>query len=97
MSPANSSSGNNNNNRSNSKNKNNSLFRDSINSASLLLEGVDPECVAWTQVSSSGCRLTMKDTAVSLTIPEGALAKSEEVFCAILTEERDRPKLHGMT
>ena len=50
--------------------------------------------MAWTQVSSSGCRLTMKDAAVSLTIPEGALAKSEEVFCAILREERDRPKLH---
>lgn len=71
------------------------LFRDSITSASLLLEGVDPECVAWAHANSSGCRITLKDTAVNLTIPEGALNKTEELFCALLTEDKDRPQLRG--
>lgn len=71
------------------------LFRDSITSASLLLEGVDPECVAWAHANSSGCRIALKDTAVNLTIPEGALNKTEELFCALLTEDKDRPQLRG--
>ena len=71
------------------------LFRDSIASTSLLLEGLDPECVAWATANSSGCRITLKDSAINLTIPEGALSKSEELYCAILTEEKDRPPLSG--
>ena len=71
------------------------LFRDSITSASLLLEGVDPECLAWAHANSSGCRITLKDTLCSLTIPEGALNKTEELFCALLTEDKDRPQLRG--
>jgi netrin receptor unc-5 len=76
---------------------NNNLFsRDSITSASLLLEeGCDPECVSFCSATPTGCRVTLKDTGINLTIPEGALCKTEEVFCAILTEEKDRPLLNG--
>ncbi|OXA43430.1 Netrin receptor UNC5C [Folsomia candida] len=69
------------------------LFRDSITSTSLLLETCDPDCISWAHANSSGCRVTVKDTLVNLTIPEGSLAKTEEVFCAILTDEKDRPHL----
>lgn len=71
------------------------LFRDSITSTSLLLETCDPDCISWAHANSSGCRVTVKDTLVNLTIPEGSLAKTEEVFCAILTDEKDRPHLAG--
>lgn len=71
------------------------IFRDSITSASLLLEGCDPDSVAWAPCNSNGCRVNLKDSGVNLTIPEGALSKTEEVFCAILTEDKDRPVLNG--
>ena len=46
-------------------------------------------------VTSSGTTLTLPDLGVSLTIPEGALDKgfTEEVFLAVMTEGRDRPRL----
>jgi hypothetical protein len=71
------------------------LFRDSITSASLLLDGVDPECLVWAHANAAGCRVTLKDTGVNLTIPEGAIAKNEEIFCAILREDKYRPQLSG--
>ena len=39
--------------------------------------------------------MTLPDLGVTLTVPEGALDKgfTEEVFLAVLTEGRDRPRL----
>ena len=43
----------------------------------------------------TGAVLTLPDLGVTLTVPEGALDKgfTEEVFLAVLTEGRDRPRL----
>jgi len=70
-------------------------FRDSITSAGGMLDGVDPDCVMWAAATSSGCRLSIKEAAISLTIPEGALSSSEDVYCAILADDKDRPHLTG--
>ena len=52
-------------------------------------------CLLFFPVTSSGTTLTLPDLGVSLTIPEGALDKgfTEEVFLAVMTEGRDRPRL----
>ena len=46
-------------------------------------------------MTHNGCVLTLADLGVTLTVPEGALDKgfTEEVFLAVLTEGRDRPRL----
>ncbi|CAG7717935.1 unnamed protein product, partial [Allacma fusca] len=38
--------------------------------------------------------VTLKDAAINLTVPEGALSKSEELYVALLTEEKNRPPLN---
>ena len=73
------------------------LFRDSIASTTFLLDGLDPECLTWASGNAAGCRLTLKDSAINLTIPEGALSSPEELYCAVLTDEKDRPPLNGTT
>ncbi len=67
------------------------LFRDSIASTTFLLDGLDPECLTWASGTPTGCRLTLKDSAINLTIPEGALSAPEELYCALITDEKDRP------
>lgn len=65
-------------------------YRQSLNSCTL-----DPDSFTFASVTSAGCTLTLADLGVTLTIPEGALEKgfTEEVFLAVLTEGRDRPRL----
>lgn len=48
-------------------------------------------------VTSTGARLYLSDINVSLTIPEGAIAKGhkEDIFLAVLQDDRHRPKLSG--
>jgi len=70
-------------------------FRDSMTSTTFLLDGLDPECLTWAAADAAGCRLTLKDSAINLTIPEGALDTPEELYCAILSDEKDRPTLSG--
>jgi len=69
--------------------------RDSLTSTGSLLDGVDPDFVLWATASSPGCRVSIKDSLVSLTIPEGALNSSQDVFCAVISEDKDRPILNG--
>ena len=65
-------------------------YRQSLNSCTL-----DPDSFTFASVSHAGTQLTLPDLGVTLTIPEGALDKgfTEEVFLAVLTEGRDRPRL----
>ena len=46
-------------------------------------------------MSSAGGTLTLADHGVTLTVPEGALDPgfTEEIFLAVMTEARDRPRL----
>lgn len=55
----------------------------------------DPESFTFATVTSAGKHITLPDLGVSLNIPEGALDKgySEEVFLAVMTEGKDRPRL----
>lgn len=49
-------------------------------------------------VTFSGTRLSLPESGTSLTIPEGALPKGvkEQVYLAVLREDRHRPKLRGL-
>ncbi|KAK6630182.1 hypothetical protein RUM43_004968 [Polyplax serrata] len=57
--------------------------------------GLDPDCCVSTIATSSGCRLSIPGSGVTLTVPEGSLTRGqkEEVFVAVLREDRHRPKL----
>lgn len=59
--------------------------------------GVDPECIASATVTSAGARLSILESGISLSVPEGALARGqrEDAFVAVLREDRHRPKLSG--
>ncbi|PSN47953.1 Netrin receptor UNC5C, partial [Blattella germanica] len=60
-----------------------------------IVVGVDPECIASATVTSTGARLSLPESGITLSIPEGALSRGqrEEVFVAVLREDRHRPKL----
>ena len=49
-------------------------------------------------VTSAGARLSLPESGISVNIPEGALSRGqrEDVFIAVLREDRHRPKLSGM-
>ena len=68
----------------------NNSYRQSLSSCTL-----DPDSFTFASVTHSGAVLTLPDLGVTLTVPEGALDKgfTEEVFLAVLTEGRDRPRL----
>jgi leucine-rich repeat transmembrane protein FLRT len=59
------------------------------------IAGVDPECIASATVTSAGARLSLPESGISLSVPEGALSRGqkEDVFIAVLREDRHRPKL----
>jgi leucine-rich repeat transmembrane protein FLRT len=63
-----------------------------------LITGVDPECIVSATVTSAGTRLSLPESGISLSVPEGALARGhkEDVFIAVLREDRHRPKLSGV-
>jgi len=56
---------------------------------------VDMEALVWANVTHEGGRLSIPNSGVSLTIPEGAVKKgtSEEVFMAVCRDDKDRPQL----
>jgi leucine-rich repeat transmembrane protein FLRT len=64
---------------------------------SSVIAGVDPECTVSAAVTSAGARLSIPESGISFTVPEGALARGqrEDVFVAVLREDRHRPKLSG--
>ncbi|XP_075233698.1 unc-5 [Lycorma delicatula] len=61
----------------------------------VIIRGVESDCIASTNVTSAGARLCLPDSGISLTIPEGALSRShkEEIYVAVLRDDRHRPKL----
>lgn len=58
----------------------------------------DTDSVTSGPVTFSGTRLSLPESGTSLTIPEGALPKGfkEQVYLAVLREDRHRPKLRGL-
>lgn len=56
---------------------------------------VDMDALTWATVTHAGGRIALPYSGVSMTIPEGAVAKGcrEEMFLAILREDKDRLKL----
>lgn len=60
-----------------------------------VIRGVDADCIVVATVTHAGARLTLNDLGVSLTIPEGALARGqkEEIFLCVLKDDKHRPKL----
>ncbi|XP_069705153.1 netrin receptor UNC5C-like isoform X2 [Periplaneta americana] len=60
-----------------------------------IVAGVDPECIASATVTSAGARLSLPESGISLNVPEGALVRGqrEDIFIAVLREDRHRPKL----
>ena len=65
-------------------------YRQSLSSCSL-----DPDSFTFASVGYAGAVVTLPDLGVTLTIPEGALDRgyTEEIFLAVMTEGRDRPRL----
>lgn len=66
--------------------------------SSLSLPGCsDIDCVASAFMTSTGGRIYLPESGVSLTVPEGAVPKGikEQVYVAVLRDDRHRPKLSG--
>lgn len=66
--------------------------------SSLSLPGCsDIDCVGSTFITSTGGRISLPESGVSLTVPEGAIPKGikEHVYVAVLRDDRHRPKLTG--
>ena len=58
---------------------------------------INPDTFTFAEVSHCGKSIGMPELGVHMIIPEGALDKgyTEEVFLAVMTEGRDRPRLCG--
>ncbi|XP_073992816.1 unc-5 isoform X3 [Rhodnius prolixus] len=61
----------------------------------LPIRGLDNDCVAWSTMSCNGGRLSLPDSGISLTVPEGAIPRGhkEDIYIAVLRDDRHRPKL----
>lgn len=66
------------------------FLRQSVSSNAL-----DPDCFTFASVGYAGKILSLPEQGVTLTIPEGALEQgfTEEIFLAVMTDGRDRPRL----
>uniref|UniRef100_T1IHT4 Netrin receptor UNC5 n=1 Tax=Strigamia maritima TaxID=126957 RepID=T1IHT4_STRMM len=55
----------------------------------------ETESITWSTFTKVGGRLVLPDAGVTLTIPEGALGAdtAQEIYLAVLREDKDRPKL----
>eukprot|EP00095_Tigriopus_kingsejongensis_P005260 maker-scaffold498_size154992-snap-gene-0.18 protein:Tk05260 transcript:maker-scaffold498_size154992-snap-gene-0.18-mRNA-1 annotation:"netrin receptor unc5b-like" len=62
---------------------------------SLSSNALDPDCFTFATVGQAGKVLSLPEQGISLTIPEGALDQgfTEEIFLAVMTHGRDRPRL----
>lgn len=60
-----------------------------------LPNNLDLEAFVWTTVKSDGGRITLPNSGVSLTIPEGAIPEGQrsEMYLAVSRDDKDRPKL----
>ncbi|XP_067139903.1 netrin receptor UNC5C-like isoform X2 [Centruroides vittatus] len=69
--------------------------RHSVTSAALP-PNLDIECVAWNTVTKAGARISVPGSGITLTIPPGSVKKgsSNEIYVAVLRDDRDRPKLN---
>lgn len=49
-------------------------------------------------MSCNGGRLSLPDSGISLTVPEGAIPRGhkEDIYIAVLRDDRHRPKLTGI-
>jgi leucine-rich repeat transmembrane protein FLRT len=56
---------------------------------------VDEDAVVWETVTHAGARITLPNSGVCLTVPEGAVRKGyvEEMYLAVLRDDKDRPRL----
>ena len=56
---------------------------------------INPDTFTFSEVSHCGISMGMPELGVHMVVPEGALDKgySEEIFLAVMTEDRDRPRL----
>ncbi|XP_076327168.1 netrin receptor UNC5C-like isoform X2 [Tachypleus tridentatus] len=61
----------------------------------LLPPGVDTECLSWKVVTRAGARISLPHLGIVVTAPKGAVKKGtkEEIYVALLREDKDRPKL----
>lgn len=57
----------------------------------------DIDCVRSSLVTTAGGRIALPESGVSLMIPEGAIPKGakEQMYLAVLRDDRHRPKLPG--
>ena len=76
-----------------SENSQPSMFNDYRNSLTSCT--LDPDSFTFATVTHAGKSISLGDLGITLSIPEGALDKgyTEEVFLAVMTEGRDRPRL----
>jgi leucine-rich repeat transmembrane protein FLRT len=60
-----------------------------------LPSNVDMDALVWSTVTSSGGRITLPDSGVSMTIPEGAVRQGQtvDIYLAVSRDDKDRPKL----
>ncbi|KAL1138574.1 hypothetical protein AAG570_008637 [Ranatra chinensis] len=64
-------------------------------SKTLPVRGLDSDCIARATMTCSGGRISLPESGVSLTVPEGAIPRGqkEDVYIAVLRDDRHRPKL----
>lgn len=57
----------------------------------------DIDCVSSSVITSAGGRISLPESGVFLSVPEGALPKGskEQIYLAVLRDDRHRPKLAG--
>ncbi|XP_065574242.1 netrin receptor UNC5C-like isoform X2 [Artemia franciscana] len=55
-----------------------------------------PNVCTWATVTSAGAKIVLPEAGVFLTVPQGAVphGKSEEIYVAIIVDDRDRPDLN---
>lgn len=54
---------------------------------------VDQRSLAWNTVTELGTKMTVANTKVSLTVPQGAISLSQDMYVALLNQDRYRPQL----
>eukprot|EP00058_Branchiostoma_floridae_P024873 XP_002610363.1 hypothetical protein BRAFLDRAFT_209377 [Branchiostoma floridae] len=74
-----------------------SSIYDAENLAKILPSYVDPAFAACGTIGAEGGRLAIQESGVSLLIPSGAITDghTEDIFIAVLREEKDRPKMNA--
>ena len=58
-----------------------------------LPRGLDESAFSWSSVTSAGTKISVPQSKVCLTVPQGALVLPQDLYIAVLGKERYRPKL----